>query len=94
MALNVRMNFPSHAGRYSPNWQTVRAFASLLLMLGLFILPLSRVAALEAIESPDQYTLPADMSAVHFYLITVDVGDRVWDNFGQDRKSTRLNSSH
>ncbi|MBL6905475.1 DUF4105 domain-containing protein [Gammaproteobacteria bacterium] len=76
------MNSPSHAGHYSPNWQTGRALASLLLMLGLLILPLSRVAALEAIESPDQYTLPADMSAVHFYLITVDVGDRIWDNFG------------
>lgn len=29
-----------------------------------------------------QYPVPADMSGVHFYLITVDVGDSVWDNFG------------
>ncbi len=28
------------------------------------------------------YATPADMSGVHFYLITVDVGDAVWDNFG------------
>lgn len=26
--------------------------------------------------------LPADFSAVRFYLITVDAGDHVWDNFG------------
>ncbi|MCG8414353.1 MAG: DUF4105 domain-containing protein [Pseudomonadales bacterium] len=32
--------------------------------------------------SPTQYPVPADMSGVHFYLITVDVGDSVWDNFG------------
>jgi len=37
---------------------------------------------LEAITSPEKFQLPADMSAVHFYLITVDVGDMVWDNFG------------
>lgn len=28
------------------------------------------------------YPVPEDMSALHFYLITVDVGDSVWDNFG------------
>ncbi len=31
---------------------------------------------------PQDYPLPSDMSGVHFYLITVDVGDSVWDNFG------------
>jgi len=28
------------------------------------------------------YPVPADFSGVHFYLITVDVGKNVWDNFG------------
>lgn len=42
----------------------------------------SLVSALTPLESPEQYQLPHDLSAVHFYLITVDVGDRVWDNFG------------
>ncbi len=32
--------------------------------------------------SAEDYPPPADLSGVHFYLITVDVGDRVWDNFG------------
>lgn len=39
-------------------------------------------AELPVIENLDRYPLPADMSRVHFYLITVDVGDSVWDNFG------------
>ena len=26
--------------------------------------------------------IPPNLSALHFYLITVDVGDQVWDNFG------------
>lgn len=56
--------------------------AALLLILGLALLPSTRASALEAIESPDQYPLPLDMSRVHFYLITVDVGEMVWDNFG------------
>lgn len=30
----------------------------------------------------DDYPVPTDMSAVHFYLITVDVGNNVYDNFG------------
>ncbi|MDA0279654.1 MAG: DUF4105 domain-containing protein [Proteobacteria bacterium] len=58
------------------------AFLLILLALGLTIFPVSRASALEPIESPDQYALPADMDGVHFYLITVDVGDKVWDNFG------------
>lgn len=42
----------------------------------------SSAAGLPVIENPEQYQLPADMSRVHFYLISVDVGDSVWDNFG------------
>ncbi len=30
----------------------------------------------------ENYPVPRDMSAVSFYLITVDVGNNVWDNFG------------
>ena len=26
--------------------------------------------------------MPSDLRSVHFYLISVDVGDMVWDNFG------------
>ncbi|NQV71238.1 MAG: DUF4105 domain-containing protein [Pseudohongiella sp.] len=54
----------------------------LLLVIMSFLLLSPRLVALESIGSPDQYPLPADMSGVHFYLITIDVGDKVWDNFG------------
>ena len=40
------------------------------------------LVAQERINNPEIYSIPADMSGVHFYLITVDVGDAVWDNFG------------
>ena len=41
-----------------------------------------RLIALAPLEAPEQYQIPPDLSGVHFYLITVDVGDKVWDNFG------------
>ncbi|MBL4573456.1 MAG: DUF4105 domain-containing protein [Gammaproteobacteria bacterium] len=76
---------PPQAGQYAPRRRSMRVYSALqliLLILTLAILPHSRAAALEAIESPEQYSLPADMNGVHFYLITVDVGSKVWDNFG------------
>ena len=53
----------------------------LLLCLSWALLP-ARSTALTPLEASDQYPIPADLSGVHFYLITVDVGDKVWDNFG------------
>ena len=49
-------------------------------MLG-FVISL-QVSALDQISNSDSLPLPADISQVHFYLITVDVGSQVWDNFG------------
>lgn len=37
---------------------------------------------LPAIERRSEIRLPTDFSQVDFYLITVDAGDNVWDNFG------------
>jgi hypothetical protein len=37
---------------------------------------------LPEITSPQSIRLPADLSQVDFYLVTVDVGDNIWDNFG------------
>ena len=42
----------------------------------------SRSLALEAVEAIDQSLLPTDFSKVHFYLVTIDVGNMLWDNFG------------
>ena len=40
------------------------------------------------------FAVPADMSNVHFYLITVDVGDSVWDNFGHTALRVRDESNN
>jgi hypothetical protein len=37
---------------------------------------------LPEITNPQAIRLPADFSQVDYYLITVDVGNKVWDNFG------------
>lgn len=37
---------------------------------------------LPVIEDASNIRLPADFTLVDYYLITVDVGDQVWDNFG------------
>lgn len=37
---------------------------------------------LPEITAAESIRMPADMSKVDFYLITVDVGNHVWDNFG------------
>ena len=79
------MIFPPQTGTCAPRWRTRRvyaAFLSVLAIIAITALPFNRASALEPIESPDQYSLPADMNGVHFYLITVDVGNKVWDNFG------------
>ena len=47
----------------------------------MYLLPLP-VLSQQAPEETLQYQVPIDMSGVYFYLITVDVGDMVWDNFG------------
>ena len=65
-----------------------RSRCSLLTLLTfltfLTVLPLIPLSSLAQTVDADisSYPVPADMSGIHFYLITVDVGDRVWDNFG------------
>ncbi len=53
-----------------------------LLFGALSFVSTSSLAAPAPLPDPGEYPLPDDMSRVHFYLITVDVGDMVWDNFG------------
>lgn len=52
-----------------------------LLVLLLQLLPSTGLGQYPQLSSQD-YPAPPDMSGVHFYLITVDVGSSVWDNFG------------
>ncbi len=60
----------------------LHSFAPILLLLSLMLLPLNRAFSQQTLGVPEQYALPVDMNGVHFYLLTVDVGDKVWDNFG------------
>lgn len=62
--------------RFSKYW-----FASVLLAALASMLAASHLRAQTAADL-ENYPLPADMSRVHFYLVTVDVGESVWDNFG------------
>ncbi len=82
MVLELGMNFFSLAGLCSLRQQRTFVSGLLLLCVCSLLLISPRSSALEAISSLEQLQLPADMDGVHFYLITVDVGDMVWDNFG------------
>lgn len=42
----------------------------------------SSTPSLPVIADAETIVLPANFDAVDFYLITVDVGDSIWDNFG------------
>lgn len=56
------------------------AARKILVLLSLWLCHSS--LALEAIPAAADYVLPNDLSGVRFYLLTVDVGDMVYDNFG------------
>lgn len=63
------------------NYVQFRCFAFWLycLVASLLVIPLTIKAQTTNLAD---YDVPVDISGVHFYLITVDVGDAVWDNFG------------
>ena len=46
------------------------------------LLSVSSPTEAAALPPPGEQPLPADMSRVHFYLLTMDVSQNVWDNFG------------
>ncbi len=53
-----------------------------VLLLGGLLSSFAGAQTTPVIADRDRIPLPDDFSQVHFYLITVDVGNRVWDNFG------------
>lgn len=62
-----------------------RIFFALLIVALSIIASAPQVSAqveLAEITAADSIRLPASFELVDFYLITVDVGDQVWDNFG------------
>ena len=62
-----------------------RIFFALLIVVASIIASVPKVSAqaeLPPISAADSMRLPANFELVDFYLITVDVGNQVWDNFG------------
>lgn len=62
-----------------------RIFIALLIVVSSIIAVAPDASAqteLPEISAADSIRLPASFELVDFYLITVDVGDQVWDNFG------------
>lgn len=57
-------------------------FLRLLLCVALLLLTAPLLFAQPNLPEAPTADLPEDMSSVEFYLITVDTGDHVWDNFG------------
>lgn len=61
------------------------SFCAALFCLWLWLLPFATLQAqpdLPIIADRQEIPLPKEFSRVEFYLLTVDVGDHVWDNFG------------
>ena len=57
------------------------AFRLIRLFVFMYLLPLPALSLKAPVETL-QFQVPVNMSGVDFYLITVDVGDMVWDLFG------------
>lgn len=81
--------------RHTQNTLSMEAFRVLGLLLLLAQLAVFALSPAPAVAQPSafnppldaplnaaDYQVPADLSELHFYLITVDVGANVWDNFG------------
>jgi hypothetical protein len=57
-------------------------FLRLMLCIALLLITAPLLFAQPGLPEAPRADLPEDMSSVEFYLITVDAGDHVWDNFG------------
>jgi hypothetical protein len=82
---STRHTLPDRRHGELSRWLRCLLAASVSLMY-LLALPVSAqtpvIAQPPVIDSPNSIRLPTDFNRVEFYLITVDVGNNVWDNFG------------
>jgi hypothetical protein len=70
-------------GRVARLLRTLAVAASCLLAgVGVHAADEAEGLVLPEITNPQSIRLPADLSQVDFYLVTVDVGNNIWDNFG------------
>lgn len=83
LGLNHRFRAPSISGSVRGSWLSVMFLC--LIVSGLFgsgdLQAQTDAGAPPPIDGAS-IRLPGDFGQVSFYLITVDVGDHVWDNFG------------
>ncbi len=78
-----RYSYPAmtHSSGRTRSGILLKSIAFHCVVLLLACAPLRAQVSYPELEVAD-YPVPQDLSAVSFYLITVDVGDSVWDNFG------------
>ena len=57
-------------------------FGPVLLLFVCGLVPAAAQPSLLPLDDPASIPVPTDLSRVQFHLLTVDVGDHVWDNFG------------
>ena len=53
------------------------------------LLPPAAEAQIPSLGDLDQYPAPEDLGRLHFDLVTIDVGNRLWDNFGHSALRVR-----
>lgn len=58
-----------------------RPFRAACVLFALLFLPAAQ-AQIPPLSDLGEYPEPEDPGRLHFYLVTVDVGNRLWDNFG------------
>jgi hypothetical protein len=75
------LRFIAELGAGCARWLTI-LLVWLALGAGVQAADESPSLVLPQISNPQSIRLPADFSRVDFYLITVDVGNNIWDNFG------------
>ena len=71
----------------------LRSFLPGARILFALLLPAAATAAVPPLSELDAYPEPDDLGGLHFYLVTVDVGNRLWDNFGHTALRVRDEAS-
>ncbi len=75
------MAFASRQSRRAAPESVRRRLRNAGILLALLYLPLAK-AAVPPLSEIGSYPAPDDFGSLHFYLVTIDVGNRLWDNFG------------
>lgn len=86
------MIFASRRSRDAMSRFLRRPIQASCVLLALLLLPPAN-AAVPPMSDIGSYPEPDDLGSLHFYLVTVDVGNRLWDNFGHTALRMRDDAS-